>query len=60
MQGEKIVAIGVDRVTNRARIGSYESWWVHVLELRDRRIARVRQFFYTAAALDVFRRALDD
>ncbi len=60
VQGEKIVAIGVDRVTNRARIGSYESWWVHVLELRDRRIARVRQFFYTAAALDVFRRALDD
>ena len=60
VQGEKIVAIGVDRVTNRARDGSYESWWVHVLELRDGKIARVRQFFDTAAALDVFRKVLDD
>jgi ketosteroid isomerase-like protein len=60
VQGEKIVAIGVDRVTNRARDGSYESWWVHVLELRDGKIARVREFFDTAAALDVFRKVLDD
>jgi hypothetical protein len=60
VEGDKVVAIGADRVTNRARDGSYESWWVHILELRDGRIARVREFFDTAAALDVFRKVLDD
>jgi hypothetical protein len=60
VQGERVVAIGVDRVTSRATGGSYESWWVHILDLRDGRIARVRQFFDTAAALEVFRKVLDD
>ena len=55
VQGDKVVAIGVDRVTSRVTGSTCESWWVHVFDLRDGKGARVREFFDTAAALEAFR-----
>ena len=55
VQGDKVVAIGVDRVTSRSTGSTCESWWVHVFDLRDGKVARVREFFDTAAALEAFR-----
>ncbi|HEY2156674.1 MAG TPA: nuclear transport factor 2 family protein [Isosphaeraceae bacterium] len=57
VQGDKVVAIGVDRVTSRATGSTYEAWWVHVFDLRAGKVARVREFFDTAAALEAFRPA---
>jgi ketosteroid isomerase-like protein len=54
-QGNKVVAIGVDRVCGRATARTYESWWVHVIELRDGRVTRVREYIDTAAATEAFR-----
>ena len=58
VQGDKVVALGVDRVTSRVTGSTCESWWVHVFDLRDGKVARVREFFDTAAALEAFRGAV--
>jgi hypothetical protein len=55
VQGDKVVAIGVDRVTARATGSTCEAWWVHIFDLRAGKVARVREFFDTAAALEAFR-----
>ena len=57
VQGDKVVAIGVDRVTSRIAGSTCETWWVHVFDLRDGKVARVREFFDTAVALEAFRGA---
>jgi ketosteroid isomerase-like protein len=54
-QGDKVVAIGVDRVLSRSTWRTYEGWWVHVIELRDGRVTRLREYVDTAAASEVFR-----
>ena len=53
-QGDKVVAIGVDRVRSKATGAYYDGWWVHVLELREGKIIRVREFIDTAAAHAMF------
>jgi ketosteroid isomerase-like protein len=55
-QGDKVVAIGMDRVRSRSTARTYEGWWVHVIEFRDGRVTRLREYVDTAAASDVFRR----
>ena len=53
-QGDYVVAIGSDKIRSRATRRIYEGWWVHVIELRDGRIARVREFIDTAAGQATF------
>jgi ketosteroid isomerase-like protein len=55
VQGDKVVAIGADRITSKATGSICESWWVHVLELREGKIARIREFIDTHAAVEAFR-----
>lgn len=57
--GDKIVAIGVDRVRNRLTGQTFQGWWVHVLEFRDGKVARIREFIDTASAHEAFRGAVD-
>jgi ketosteroid isomerase-like protein len=53
-QGDKVVAIGVDRVRSKATGRAYDGWWVHVLELRGGKVRRVREYIDTAAAREMF------
>jgi ketosteroid isomerase-like protein len=53
-QGDKVVAIGVDRIRGKATARAYDGWWVHVIELRDGKVARVREYIDTAAAREMF------
>ena len=53
-QGDKVVAMGVDRVRSRATGAFYDGWWIHVIELREGKIVRVREFMDTAAAHAMF------
>lgn len=53
-QGDKVVAIGVDKVRGRATARAYDGWWVHVIELRGGKVARVREYIDTAAAREMF------
>ncbi len=53
-QGDKVVALGVDRVRSKATGAHYDGWWVHVIEFRDGKIIRLREFMDTAAAHAMF------
>jgi ketosteroid isomerase-like protein len=59
VHGDKAVVTGVDRIRSKATGRMYEGWWIHVLELRDGRVARIREFFDTAAAHAAFHPAPD-
>ncbi|MEO8647697.1 MAG: nuclear transport factor 2 family protein [Acidobacteriota bacterium] len=56
-QDEKVVVIGETAATVRATGNSYETDWVHVMHLRDGRIAEFQEFFDTAAATRAFQKA---
>lgn len=53
-QGNKVVAIGVDRVRSKKTGKYYDGWWVHVMELREGKVIRLREFIDTASAHMVF------
>ncbi len=52
--GNKVVALGVDRVRSKSTGAHYDGWWVHVIELRAGKIVRIREFMDTAAAHAMF------
>jgi ketosteroid isomerase-like protein len=60
VEGDHVVAIGMDRVKSRGTGSTCESWWVHVLEIRDGKVARIREFMDTAAAHEAFVGSVQD
>jgi uncharacterized protein len=56
-QGDRVVAFGRDRVGSRVNDRTYDGWWVHVFTLRDGKVAALREYFDTAHAQEMFRRA---
>jgi ketosteroid isomerase-like protein len=53
-EGDKVVAMGVDRVRSKATGAHYDGWWIHVIEMRAGKIVRLREFMDTAAAHAMF------
>ena len=57
-QGDKVIAVGHDRLRSMPHGREYDGWWVHVFTLRDGKIVAMREYFDTAASLEAFGEAM--
>lgn len=54
-EGDKVVVLGQSRWTVRSTGQTYDNPWVHVLTIRDGKVARFQQFNDTASVAKAFR-----
>ena len=55
-QGDRVVVLGRSTATVRATGRHYSTEWVHVLTIRNKKIANFVEYFDTAAALRAFQK----
>lgn len=53
--GDKVVSLGHERVRVKATGKVFETAWVHIFTIHDRKIVRLREYYDTATMAEAFK-----